>query len=644
VEGGGPVSSKAIASLAILKVNYDQHRDYLDTFVPIVAECIRHSPDEVISTGNLQAEVRDRFGLHLPQHVIDKILKKAKRRGHIRQQKRVYHPVHQKLATLPFHEIQQQTLRKHEELIQNLKAFAKQHCNTTWSTEEAEKALLAYLETNQLFILSGVSHGSVVHVDTPPAIANYVVGRFIEHLQHTHSAAFEYLETIVKGNMLANAVFLPDPYKAQQRFQRTEIYLDTSFLIYALGYSGSGRQAPCTELLDLLYNVGAELRCFVHTAEEIKAILYACADLMQARQDIGGPMVETLDYFVSTEATPSDIRHLATKVDRSLDTKRIKVVEKPEYEHRYLIDERGLGDILKQLYYSSELARTRDVDSISAIMRLRRGRQTLFIEHCGALFITTNTSLARLSREFFYREARRDSVPPCIADFTLTNLVWLKNPLQAPDLPRKRIIADYYAAMQPNEHLWRLYLEEIGKLMQQGTITESDYHLLRYSTEARKALMDVTLGDETAFTHGTVSEILDYVRSQIKADEIERRKVAERKLQVLLAEQETRKAKVRARADKIAGMVAFILKVVIILVLLAGSFVASPLGDSIMKCPGNSRLCTPVIRWIVGGLILLMIFLSTVGPFSGLRLDVYVDMAKRWLSNKLEMTMLSITE
>ncbi len=54
----------SIISLAILKVNWDKKRkDYVDNFVPIVAEAIRLSDHDVVSIPQLQQDIRAKFGL-----------------------------------------------------------------------------------------------------------------------------------------------------------------------------------------------------------------------------------------------------------------------------------------------------------------------------------------------------------------------------------------------------------------------------------------------------------------------------------------------------------------------------------------------------------------------------------------------------
>ncbi len=571
--------SSTVISLAILKANWDLLRkDYLENFVPIIAESIRLSKTDFVSLPDLQNDLRTRFGLRLPQNAIKSILRRVRKRGYIQLQHGTYLKKPKRLAQLNFQTVQREVIRKQEALISRLLAFCSEKFDISWELDEAENALLSYLEENQTIVLSATSYGTVI----PPQghtsrSAKYVVGAFVRHLQETDDACFEYLETVVVGNMLANAIFLTEPGRTQKKFHNTMVYFDTTFLISALGYEGEFRQAPCTELLELLYTAGANLLCFKHTVDEIRGILNAGATIAAygRTRDVHGRAIE---HFLARGYTPSDIELLSATLERDLRSLRISVTGKPSYVHKYVIDEQALSDLLdSQMAYRNPLALQRDVDSVSAVMRLREGGEFYEIEDCRALFVTTNVDLVCLSRDFFHGEHPYGEVPPCTTDYTLANLLWLKTPVQAPDLPRKRIIADYYAAMQPDERLWRRYLDEIDKLEQSGAVTAEDYYLLRHSLEAKFALMDLTLGEEEAFTEGTVPEIIEVTKSRIRAgleaelaEERTLRASAEKSAAQVQVKEQQRIADIRARAERYAATAAKILEYgTVIIVLLA---------------------------------------------------------------------------
>jgi hypothetical protein len=506
-----------LISLAILKVHWDtRRRDYIDNFVPMVAECIRTSEHDVISIAALQQEVRTAFGLRLPQHNLRIILNRIAKLGLIQSKDRVYVRDQSALRELNFHAVQSSVVAMHEQLIASFRSFARERHQLEWTIDDTEKALHSYLETFAL--LDGTDGESSPKPAEGAEAANFVAGAFVRHLRQNDPKAFEYLETIVKGDILATAIFLPDPSRAAQKFRKTSVYLDTSVLVFALGYAGESRAAPAREMLELLYQAGADLRCFSHTADEIRSILTACAYRIEKNQlvDSYGPSIE---YFLERGFPASEIRIFIEKLEKDLAGLRVKIVDKPPFEADYMVDEQQLAEhIKKYVAYRADNALWRDVGSISSVIRLRGGHDTPRVEECRAVFVSTNGGLVRAAREFGRSEAVGNSVPPALTDHALTNMLWLKLPVQAQDLPRQRLIAASYAATQPDDKLWSKFLEQLAKDRASATVSEEDYYLLRHSLQARAALMEVTLGEDEAFTDGTVQEILEIAKDNIRRD------------------------------------------------------------------------------------------------------------------------------
>jgi hypothetical protein len=510
----------SVVSLAILKVNWDTRRkDYVDNFVPIVAECIRLADHDVVSLPNLQRDILSKFGLRIPQNQLRTILSRVTKHGYIRAENRAFVRVPERLSELTFHVVQQQVVASHEQVMQSLVSYARERFELSWSLEDAELALDSYLESYQLLDQTSMAAEGMKSRESPDSRAGlFVVASFVIEAREKKGSEFDYFETVAKGDILATAMFLPDPNRTAQKFRKTFVYFDTSLLIYALGHAGEARQAPCVELLQLLYQAGADLRCFSHTLDEIRSSLVACAIRMERNQlaDSYGPSIE---YFIEKGLQPSEVRLRAQKIERDLEALRVKVVEKPPFDKEYMIDEQALANAIQRDFtYSNQNALWRDVSSISSVIRSRGGHQSELVEECRAVFVTTNPVLVRAAKDFTESGREATTVPPVLTDYALTNLLWLKMPMKAPDLPRKRIIAAAFAAAQPDEQLWQRYLAEIRKLREDNTVSADDYFLLRHSLQARAALMEVTLGDEDSFATGTVNEILDIVRADIQRD------------------------------------------------------------------------------------------------------------------------------
>lgn len=71
--------------------------------------------------------------------------------------------------------------------------------------------------------------------------------------------------------------------------------------------------------------------------------------------------------------------------------------------------------------------------------------------------------------------------------------------------------------MQPNGHLWVKYVQEIETLEQRGSVDAQEALVLKVNPEARRALMDVTLGEADAVDAASVGEVVDRVRESLEA-------------------------------------------------------------------------------------------------------------------------------
>jgi hypothetical protein len=156
-------------------------------------------------------------------------------------------------------------------------------------------------------------------------------------------------------------------------------------------------------------------------------------------------------------------------------------------------------------------------------------------------------------------------------------MLWLREPTAMPDLPRDRIIADAYAALNPKPELWLKYNEEIERLRTEGHLEEDDVVFLRYGKEAQEALMDETRGNPDAFTAGTVTQVLQRSREVAKADADKRVKAAEGRARSAVGQLVGSREQIRSAAQAIGNFVATTVLVVLSALILLG-LIYGPVG------------------------------------------------------------------
>jgi hypothetical protein len=477
---------------------------------------------EVVSSTELKQALLDRFGLDLPEPAIQGIIGRAARDGLVTRGHGVLRPVRAEVLKYDLESERSSVLRQHEAVVDRLIAFAEGNSDEGWNREDVEQALLAFLEERSLPVLRAIVRGQSyepeLFVDSK---AEYLVSAFIANAFERDPEAFSYIEILVKGSMLATALYLPNAGQATKAITDLHIYLDTPFLLRALGWDEAPAVAAAEELMALLKSLGARLTCFTHTTDEVRNVLASCVhNLSQARRGRERPVqMPIVEYCLANGIGPSDVDRRSEKLERDLSRLSISVFDAPDYEIATTVDEKKLEEMLQEyVHYQRDETRTFDMKSLTAINHLRGGRSYRNLEDAKAIFTTPNVRLVLASRKFFREKPDGDLVPVCTVDHELATVAWLRSPVTSPELPAKQILADAYAAMHPDERLWSRYIDEIDRLEADDSLSDEDYHVLRFSVEARRALMRETLGQEDVFTTGTVTEVLRRAHANQQAE------------------------------------------------------------------------------------------------------------------------------
>jgi hypothetical protein len=547
-------NEQVLAGLAMLKVNWDARRgDLIDNFIPFVGEVFQQASTSVLTLDELLHGVRSLFGFAIPTKVMRTLLHRATRQKLAVKEASGYRRNEEAVSQFELTTAYRQVLREHEAVVTALIQHAKQAHNTQWLRDDAERALLSYLKEHAFAMLAAAVTGDPLPLQgNRPKGAGYIVATFVIAAEASRPDLFSSLESLAKGSFLASALALPDIGQASKSFEGVKIFLDTLFLLRALGYAGQTLEAEHREVLDLLYRENAQLRCFEHTVAEMQRVLRAAGDLLANPRRIYG-LFEVVDFFRTAGWRASDVELEASRLERRLRGLRMSIEPVPPFKEELSLDEDLLETLLeREMYHGTREAVIHDLDSITAIHRLRVGKCPPRIERSAAIFITSSGGLVRASNTLFRGEcAAGEAVPWCLLDDVFAAIVWLKRPVHAPDLPTKRLIASAYAALNPTPAVWRQYLKEVENLRQRGELTEDDYYLLRLSIEAKRSLMDITLGQRATVSALTVQDVLDQARSAARHDVVGQLDEERRRREA--AEARTHRVEERARSLAVSG-------------------------------------------------------------------------------------------
>lgn len=557
-------SDVTLTSLAFINVTWETKRaSYLDNFVPYALEALRASGGR-LSQQQIQRFIVERFGLDFPVDVIQSLVNRAvKGKKIVRlfpfREVELAQGIAEKLPDLGAQ--QMDYTRRMNHLVQGLVTFARERFDQIWDEVAANESLLAHIESHTIPLLASSTRGAVYSAPGDPSTGRgYIVAAYVASIVDNDPVGFDYLDGMVKGSMLASALYVDATGQVTRHFKRTTLYLDTSICLRALGHEGDDARKATSQMLGLATSQGAQLACFDHNVREIRGILDGAKAALRRAPGAESAMRGVATHFRDSGGTPADIDLALVSLESDLRSLRIPIVSTPSHTRELGVDETALEDRLQRhVGYRETKTLLADLSSLTAIHRLRSGASGPHLETCRAVFITSNAGIVSASRAFF--NSGKHEWPLVMLDHTMATLLWVKSPSAAPDLPRMQVIADCYAAMSPSGHLWSLISTEIDRLDQRGEISEDSIAMLRYSHEAEQALMEVTLGDPSRVSEQNLRKALDRARSAAaepaekdRASALERAQAAEAAEAQAQFEAEREGARSRELHDRLTAM------------------------------------------------------------------------------------------
>ena len=556
--------SNAITTLAWIKSNWDQspHKDYIDQFIPFLVTLARRRNYHTVDVETICKDFRDEFGLKIPYHPMVSLLNRAKKRGYIKKdQRHTYHFISEKVARDDFSDVAAELQRKYNYVIQSFISHCQAHYQIEFSEDKAEEIFIAFLKKHDLDILFASDVGESVLPDAHASVSeSYLIQDFIKTAYEKFPDVFSFIVNISMGHIISNALLYQGIERFKGKFKGLQIYLDSGFLFRLLGINGDEKAEAYKDFVQILHQHKVSLFVFRHTYDEFRGILENCLYWMERGGIDISKASRALLYFLDNGFKVTDVEQYINSIDDKLAAFNIEVVNKPDVlrDQYFQIDESKLTDIIIELYKTKvpnfdeiekEFTIYQDVQSISAIYKLRAGRAPSSLRKARYIFMTTNASLAHASalyeREFLHPDFF--TIPAALTDVFVGTLIWIYSPTAIEKVNQKKIISDCYAAMQPSRHLRKVFINTVERLLTRGDVSEEEAILLKESRSARNLLQEKTLGDPDLFTDKTPLEILEDIRNQIRMEE---RKKTEQYKSLLESEKSKREMLERALADE----------------------------------------------------------------------------------------------
>lgn len=349
----------------------------------------------------------------------------------------------------------------------------------------------------------------VVEVPNITALSDedkYLCARFVKHTLETNAGDAEVLSKIAAIGLLTEVV--QDFIKPATHVDKTDliVYLDAPVALEYLNVSGKSAYANIEPVIKELIRIGATVRVFGQSVEEIKRTL---TTVLSAERPYG-PTADAIrrgevmrEYVIAVSRTPETMLE-----ELGIHVAYRTLIQNPN-EHVFFTEEHREGLYGRLNYQNTPEGREHDADITTLAMRQRNGKSSPDIFRSGCIVLTRNGLLAQIVRRVCVENGLLPpaTIPPVVHRRVLVTAMWLRTGMGAADLniPKRMLLAscERVLAIKPS------VVDAVRKLtdaLDDGTKSQQ-LELLISQDRSVTALMDKTLGSSSVVTPQNLSEL-----------------------------------------------------------------------------------------------------------------------------------------
>ena len=513
-------SRRGLATVALLKINFEAGRDHLAMFEPFAMETVKGLTSDGFSCEELQKGMSSRFQLQLPIETLRTILARMVKSRFVRRDGGRYFFGTKPIPDQRILERAREVEVRQGSLATKLQVRARRDGVVISTEDDALALLFSFLEEYHIDLTLGVVMDGakadfldLEQADELQTPQRLVAARFILESLEEQGESARIIQEALEGVVLQNTLLLKDISTAHRKFKNLRCFLDSDLVFGALGYRGAATQLATNELISLLRSTGATVEVFDMTIKEMRGIFAAHE---QGFRSFNGRLSmdasEIQRFLAENNFGPADIRQEASLFEQKIRSNGIIISAAPSRQIRFTLDEANLARVLAMQPGEERSPRVmHDVNCIAAILTLRRGREHDSVDDVEAVFVNDRRGQVRRIKTW-YEEESMSGVPPAMHYIALSNLAWLKRPAAAGQLKVHELCALCESALRPTRRTWNRLRKELNRLVSSGDLTNEEAIAVVASGLIESLLIDAEVFEDR--DADTFTEVIERVRNE----------------------------------------------------------------------------------------------------------------------------------
>ena len=507
------VNKTMISTALLTAIFHETRKGNIELIEPFVLYIIFEN-NEIADDELIKSKLEKDFSFfNLPHAVLNLIINKLKKDNKIEQKDKKYYILDKSQKEIEeFRERMYEAKNDSQEVLTALQKYINETTTLKTNFNNIRESLASFLDKNGYIIYSNYNPVNIKQKNIDKI--QFYIAKFIEKEYNEKSHIFDLLKNMIEGLLLSNVIYLQIDANSTRNLKKLDCYFDSPILLRLIGFKLKEDNISAKELVELLKSEGAKIKCFKHSFNEVQSIL---KKYIEDRNHVNTKTLEGLDCENYNDI---ELNQIYINLEDNFKENGIEIVDKPEYEkqnykdNKYedVIDEKKLKEILIDRYTNKQIKDQiidNDIDSVSAIYRLRKGKRIQKLEDCNSIFITSNYDIRFSVRELLNINEKIE-ISPVIGDVDLTAIIWLRTLKQNPKLPQDKLIENARAAMKPTPLIIEEFNKSLEKIKKSNFIKDgSSLQSLIYTTHFSSQLMNEIEGDASKINPRMVANLYE---------------------------------------------------------------------------------------------------------------------------------------
>ncbi len=498
----------------------------LDAYLPFVATIIVDEGLEIVDENIICAKLQEKYNARFQPTFIRQVLSSAMDKKLLSKAKGCYISHISELRKFILSD--DDFASSWKALLKDFGEFGLQR-GYSLSESEIEKSISSFLDEYDDHVI----FNHIGDIDTADSQFLYHWCNYILSIRERNIELYSFVEGLCMANIVKGTLF----YANQESADNTDlqVFLDTPMIFALLGVDTPERKSAYQYIVEKSTEAGMSLHVYDHNLEEVLGIMER-ASRWALRDDYDPAKANKVaQYFRNSNMSEEDMAEYIGEVEERLNLMGITryntgyIADEDQFQE----DEEKLTDAIKSEYgergtkyctkgiYDNSIKT--DVRSIVMTQRRRKGSLSTIIRNSKALFITTNSAIAKVSKDIMEEDnLTKSKIPSSITADIFGTLLWMDYGDGNNNYNSLKLLADCKSLLKPTPKMIARFVVALDEAYQKRTegLTEEKFLFLRSHPIVATKLLDATSGDYAQFTDHTWRDVYAEIeaRAQIEGD------------------------------------------------------------------------------------------------------------------------------